>query len=113
MHDDHVIHDAGDPGHGAELGEAAFCGVNAGHPLDLAVGDFDQAIVEFWKKKFNLSVDELTNDKSLAQEIRLKAEQAKKELSANESFSGEIRNRIVSISRKEFESIIEPFVNFQ
>ena len=72
--------------------------------------DFDQAIVELWKKKMNISTEELTNDKALAQEIRLKAEEAKKYLSNNETFSGEIRNKNYSISKSEFESLIQPFV---
>jgi molecular chaperone HscA len=72
--------------------------------------DFDQAIVEFWKKKMKVSNEELTNDKTFAQEIRLKAEEAKKYLSGHETFSGEIRNKSFSITKTEFESLIQPFV---
>jgi len=58
----------------------------------------------------NISTEELANDKTLAQEIRLKAEEAKKYLSNNETFSGEIRTKNYAISKSEFESLIQPFV---
>ncbi len=72
--------------------------------------DFDNAIVHFWKKKISISDDELQKDKSLAQAIRLKAEEAKKYLSTNEIFIAEIGNKKVEISRVEFNEIILPLI---
>jgi molecular chaperone HscA len=72
--------------------------------------DFDNAIVQFWKKQIVISDDELQKDKSLAQAIRLKAEEAKKHLSANENFASEIDNKKISLSRTQFNKIILPLI---
>jgi molecular chaperone HscA len=72
--------------------------------------DFDNAIVEFWKQQISIADDEVQKDKSLAQAIRLKAEEAKKYLSSNESFAAEISGKKVEISKVQFNEIISPFV---
>jgi len=72
--------------------------------------DFDHAIVQYWKNELNLSDQTFLNDKALAQEIRLKAEEAKKNLSSNDQFNDEIRGKKVSLSKKQFENLIEPFI---
>jgi molecular chaperone HscA len=51
--------------------------------------DFDHAIVKHWIDQKGIKEDELKTHKSLAQELRLKAEEAKKYLSSNEKFKGE------------------------
>ena len=72
--------------------------------------DFDHAIVNFWIQQLSISASQLSSDKALAQELRLKAEEAKKELSSSDSFTTTIREHKVQISKKEFENLIEPFV---
>jgi molecular chaperone HscA len=72
--------------------------------------DFDNAIVEFWKQQISISNNELQKDKSLAQALRLKAEDAKKHLSSNESFVAEIGLMKLELSRAQFNEIILPFV---
>jgi molecular chaperone HscA len=72
--------------------------------------DFDQAIVGFWMKQLGITSQEISTDKSLAQEMRLKAEEAKKFLSANEIFNGVIREKAVGLSKTQFEELISPFV---
>ena len=72
--------------------------------------DFDHAIVNFWTQQLSISASQLSSDKALAQELRLKAEEAKKELSSRDSFTTTIREHKVQISKKEFEKLIEPFV---
>ena len=72
--------------------------------------DFDHAIVNFWIQQLSISASQLSSDKALAQELRLKAEEAKKELSSRDSFTTTIREHKVQISKKEFEKLIEPFV---
>ena len=72
--------------------------------------DFDHAIVNFWIQQLSISASQLSSDKTLAQELRLKAEEAKKELSSRDSFTTTIREHKVQISKKEFENLIEPFV---
>jgi molecular chaperone HscA len=73
--------------------------------------DFDNAIVQFWQKQIPISDDELKSDKSLAQTIRLKAEEAKKYLSFNENFTAEIGNKKVEISKVQFNEIMMPLID--
>src|SRR6185436_14594264 len=47
----------------------------------------------------------------LAQELRLKAEEAKKHLSSGLHFEGEVAGEEVSLSRTDFENLIAPFVD--
>jgi molecular chaperone HscA len=49
-------------------------------------------------------------NKSLAQELRLQAEAAKKYLSSNESFEGEVAGFNLSLSKEKLEELIKPFV---
>src|SRR3954463_2193491 len=53
--------------------------------------DFDNAIVSYWMNELKLERKELETDKKLSQELRLKAEEAKKLLSNQQEFSGRIR----------------------
>jgi len=82
--------------------------------------DFDNAIVKFWLQQLSVSEDELKNNKEFAQAIRLKAEEAKKYLSDNEIFVGEVLYSFPSgggwegalkISKTEFEELIRPSID--
>jgi molecular chaperone HscA len=73
--------------------------------------DFDNAIVKFWQDQLSISEDELRTDKSLAQELRLLAEVAKITLSETDSFVKTIKNRNVELSRTDFESLIQPYID--
>ncbi len=73
--------------------------------------DFDNAIVQFWQKQISISDDELQKDKSLAQSMRLKAEEAKKYLSCNENFDGEIENKKVDINKVQLNELLLPLIN--
>jgi len=72
--------------------------------------DFDHAIVQYWQKQLNISEQALQDDKTLAQEIRLKAEEAKKFLSRADEFTGEVRQKTISLTKKHFENLIQPFI---
>lgn len=72
--------------------------------------DFDNALVRFWMEKLSITEDDIRNDKSLAQQLRLSAEEAKVALSSIEDFTTEINGNTVEISRKIFEELISPFV---
>jgi molecular chaperone HscA len=72
--------------------------------------DFDEAIVNYWKMQLQISAQELEN-KSFAQALRLAAEEAKKQLSSKEEYSGEAAGKKLSISRKQFNELIQPFVD--
>ena len=73
--------------------------------------DFDHAIVKYWLDQKGIKEEELTIHKSLAQELRLKAEEAKKYLSNNEIFKGEAGGEELELSKSEFESLITSFVH--
>jgi molecular chaperone HscA len=73
--------------------------------------DFDNAIVKFWMKQSSINDDELKNNKEFAQAIRLKAEEAKKHLSANDEFYDNLNNTVLKISKTQFEELIKPSVD--
>lgn len=70
--------------------------------------DFDRAIIEHWLKQWP-GVD-LTEHATLKQALRLAAEQAKKVLSSSENFEGEFAGEKITLSKTEFEKLIEPIV---
>lgn len=65
--------------------------------------DFDKAIVEFWKEKYELV--NISNS-----ELRLTAEEAKKHLSGNASFSTKLKGQSVELTKQEFEECINPIL---
>ena len=73
--------------------------------------DFDRLVAEHWIKQLGIKKEELINNKSLAQEFRLQAEEAKKYLSSNNLFTGEVANFKVSLTKEEFEILIIPLIN--
>lgn len=73
--------------------------------------DFDQAIVKYWMKGLGLTEEELNMHKELAQELRLKAEEAKKHLSAHDEYRGNVSGQEVSLSKDQFEQLISPFID--
>ena len=73
--------------------------------------DFDHAIVKHWINQKGIKEEELKLHKSLAQELRLKAEEAKKHLSNNEIFQGEAGGERLELRRNEFDNLIRSFVD--
>ncbi len=73
--------------------------------------DFDHAIVKHWMDQKGIKEEELSIHKSLAQELRLKAEEAKKHLSNNLVFEGEVAGEKLSLSKGEFEKLIRSLVD--
>ncbi len=73
--------------------------------------DFDNAIVKYWQQQANFTDDDLLADRSLSQALRLKAEEAKKHLSENESFSSALNGRPISIDKSELNKLIKPLVD--
>jgi len=73
--------------------------------------DFDSAIVSYWINEKKLDTQTLNIDKSFSQALRLAAEEAKKQLSASETFSVNIGTNVYSIGKSTFESLVEPLVN--
>jgi molecular chaperone HscA len=73
--------------------------------------DMDRILAQHWQKELSLTDEELQQHKSLAQELRLTAEEAKKHLSSNDSFEGNIGGEKVSITKSVFNQLIQPLVN--
>lgn len=72
--------------------------------------DLDQAIVRYWQQVLGITDTEIQLHKSLAQELRLKAEEAKKALSFSDEFTGEVGGSPVALSRTEFENLVMPLI---
>jgi molecular chaperone HscA len=73
--------------------------------------DFDNAIVSHWAAQAGISAGELSQNRSLAQALRLKAEEAKKHLSFNDSFENELNGDKLLLTKTEFEKLISVFVD--
>jgi len=69
--------------------------------------DLDNAVADHWISTFSLEVNDGKKHRQL---LRLKAEEAKKYLSQHEHFETEYDGRKLSISKTEFENIIEPII---
>ena len=73
--------------------------------------DFDRVIAEHWIIQLGISKEELILDKSLAQALRLQAEEAKKFLSNNNTFTGNVANKKLNLTINEFENLVKQFVD--
>ena len=73
--------------------------------------DFDHAIVKHWIGQKGIKEEELNAHKSLAQELRLKAEEAKKYLSNNENFKSEAAGNTLELNKAEFQKLIHALVD--
>ena len=73
--------------------------------------DFDKVVGQHFITQLGLTDEELTADKRLVQIIRLKAEEAKKQLTLNELFESTILETPVSITRDEFTKLISPLID--
>ena len=72
--------------------------------------DLDRTIMQHWMNEVGITTDELHQHKSLAQGLRLKAEEAKKHLSTHERFSTDWNGEVLSITKTVFEALIQPLI---
>ncbi|GJM32668.1 MAG: chaperone protein HscA [Saprospiraceae bacterium] len=72
--------------------------------------DFDRAILDYWVDQKGLAPEVVRENKKLGQSLRLKAEEAKKQLSLNDKFEATIDDLELSLDRKTFESLIQPLI---
>jgi Fe-S protein assembly chaperone HscA len=72
--------------------------------------DFDRAIADYWIEKNNIDKAELANNRKLTQELRLKAEEAKKAFAHQSIFNEKIGDIWCTIDRNTFEELILPKV---
>jgi molecular chaperone HscA len=73
--------------------------------------DFDRVLANHFAESLGLTKAELTTHKDLAQTLRLGAEEAKKQLSTNDSFTFMLLDAELTISKNEFESLIKPLID--
>lgn len=73
--------------------------------------DFDHAIVKHWMDQNEIREEDLAMHKSLAQELRLKAEEAKISLGDNSTYESEVAGEKISLSKNEFEKLIKSLVD--
>ena len=69
--------------------------------------DMDNLLATYWNLEYKLG--DIKN-KSLAQQMRVTAEEAKKHLSKHEVFEGTINGKEVSITRSKFNELITPLI---
>lgn len=73
--------------------------------------DFDRAIVDYWIAENKLDTQQINANKELSQALRLQAEKAKKALSSQAEYTGEINTIQCQITREQFEKLIQPLVD--
>ncbi len=72
--------------------------------------DFDRVIVDYWIEKNQLNKTELLKNRELAQELRLKAEEAKKAFAHQSLVNDKIGDICCTLDRTTFEELILPKV---
>jgi molecular chaperone HscA len=72
--------------------------------------DFDRAIVDYWIEKNQLNKSELAANNELTQQLRLKAEEAKKSFAHQSLFNEKIGEIWCTLDRSTFEQLILPKV---
>ncbi len=73
--------------------------------------DIDRAIIDHWIQNTDIDQESLYSNKSLSQEIRLTAEEAKKTLSTKDQFSKQVDGIDLELSKSAFETLVEPIVD--
>ncbi len=73
--------------------------------------DLDRAIVKYWMNEAGITEDALQQNKALSQGLRLRAEEAKKYLSTNDTFSMDWNGKTLSITKQAFEELIKPLID--
>ena len=77
---------------------------------NLGGDDIDDAIVQYWLEKF-LHQSEYATDSKLAQELRLAAEDAKKQMGPGNFYEREIAGVKLHLDKEAFIKILQPFID--
>lgn len=72
--------------------------------------DVDRAIIDYWSLQNRLLADLAATDANLAQALRLKAEEAKRTLSDQETYVSEVNGIELRLNKHTFETLITPIV---
>ncbi len=77
--------------------------------------DMDNLLVRYWQEDPGVDNNSIglgsAIDRSLTQQMRITAETAKKHLTENDVFEGEIDGQSVRIARTEFDDLIKPLID--
>lgn len=73
--------------------------------------DFDRAIQDYWIKEYDIDHEKIKSNKVFGQQLRLLAEEAKKQLSQSEEFNQKIENQEFSINLSTFKALIKPLID--
>ncbi len=73
--------------------------------------DFDRLIVHYWMQQEGYTQEDFELDNTLMQSLRIKAEEAKKKLSTEDTYLTGIEHDSISISRSKFEELIQPLID--
>jgi molecular chaperone HscA len=73
--------------------------------------DFDRAIVQYWMQQHHLTEQALMENKTLAQGLRLRAEEAKKHLSTHSTYEMEWNGMALQLDKAGFEQLVAPLVS--
>ncbi|GAA4461016.1 Fe-S protein assembly chaperone HscA [Nemorincola caseinilytica] len=69
--------------------------------------DMDNTLAQYWAGQIGAD----KTDKQLMQLLRVTAEEAKKHLTDNDSFTGEIAGKAMSVTKAQFNELIQPLVD--
>ncbi len=72
--------------------------------------DLDRAIIQYWMETAGISMEDLQADKGLSQGLRLRAEEAKKHLSTNDTYNVTWAGRNLFVTKVTFERLIQPLI---
>lgn len=73
--------------------------------------DMDRAVASWWMETAGFGETEVSGDKSLFQQLRLAAEDAKKHLSTSDTYETELAGKKLSLTRAKFDELIKPLVD--
>lgn len=73
--------------------------------------DLDRAIVQYWIGQVGISREELSQNKTLSQGLRLRAEEAKKQLSQSDLYQADFNGDQLNITREVFNTLIQPLID--
>lgn len=73
--------------------------------------DFDMAIVKHWQQENNITDEELLQNGSVKQMLRLKAEEAKKQLSQTDHYTTDFFDKTLKLDRNSFNALIKGLID--
>lgn len=73
--------------------------------------DFDRAIIDHWAASLGWDMAQRQQDKNWMQAVRLQAESAKKALSSQDQYTGQVGEEVLSLDRDTFDGLIQPLLD--